>query len=317
MNREIFFLQQQLLDFDEFCENARNWDLDYRQLDSGKYSSELLMFGNATTLFTQAKIRRSMLQQGTSPTGLVTFGLLAYSDISIHWRNADIHENQLFIFPRDGELHSITHPNFDVYTLSFSERTLEQICEALKLPDFRKLAAGSEVFNCHPEYMLQLRKWLHQFAFDLVNRSSGARDRVRLRQLEEELARHLITTLFTRTGSLCKPSTRKRDRALKVAVNYIEESDIPVSSVRDLCAITDVSERTLEYAFREHYGLSPKSFMQTYHLNQVRKMLRRDDPDSARISGIAGRYGFWHMGQFAADYKRMFRELPSETLRKT
>lgn len=74
-----------------------------------------------------------------------------------------------------------------------------------------------------------------------------------------------------------------------------------------------VSERTLVYAFSERYGQSPKTFI-THRLNQVRKALRQAVSDTARIGEIAGRHGFWHMSQFAADYKRLFRELPSETL---
>ena len=31
------------------------------------------------------------------------------------------------------------------------------------------------------------------------------------------------------------------------------------------------------------------------------------------IIDAASRWGFWHMGQFAADYRRKFGELPSET----
>ena len=31
------------------------------------------------------------------------------------------------------------------------------------------------------------------------------------------------------------------------------------------------------------------------------------------IRDIANRYGFWHMGQFAADYKKLFGELLSKT----
>ena len=32
------------------------------------------------------------------------------------------------------------------------------------------------------------------------------------------------------------------------------------------------------------------------------------------VADIANGWGFWHMGQFAADYRRQFGELPSETL---
>jgi len=31
---------------------------------------------------------------------------------------------------------------------------------------------------------------------------------------------------------------------------------------------------------------------------------------------MANRHGFWHMGQFAKDYKNLFGELPSQTLSK-
>jgi AraC family ethanolamine operon transcriptional activator len=35
-----------------------------------------------------------------------------------------------------------------------------------------------------------------------------------------------------------------------------------------------------------------------------------------KVVDVANRWGFWHMGQLAADYRRQFGELPSETLRR-
>jgi hypothetical protein len=32
------------------------------------------------------------------------------------------------------------------------------------------------------------------------------------------------------------------------------------------------------------------------------------------VSAVANRWGFWHLGQLAADYRNLFDELPSETL---
>ncbi|GHU15365.1 hypothetical protein AGMMS50225_28560 [Betaproteobacteria bacterium] len=34
------------------------------------------------------------------------------------------------------------------------------------------------------------------------------------------------------------------------------------------------------------------------------------------VGDIAARWGFWHLSHFAADYKEMFGELPSDTLRQ-
>jgi len=47
-----------------------------------------------------------------------------------------------------------------------------------------------------------------------------------------------------------------------------------------------------------------------------RRELRRADSSLASVSDVAERYGFWHLSQFAADYRWLFGELPSETLRK-
>ena len=38
--------------------------------------------------------------------------------------------------------------------------------------------------------------------------------------------------------------------------------------------------------------------------------------ESAKISDIANHWGFWHMGQFAADYRAQFGELPSTTIKR-
>lgn len=316
MDEKVFFLHQQFRDFEAFCENARHWDLDYYQLDRGGFSSELLMFGDTTTLFARARLGRRLLQKGATPSGLITFGLLADPDISIHWRNFDIDGDKLLIFPPSGELHSISRPDFDVFTLSLSEETLNRTCHSLELPDFRKLVDGNEAFNCHPESMSLLRKWLHNTALGLANSPPAADENIRLQHLEQELARRLISTLTESMGPVYQPVMRKRDRALKIAVDFILESDTPVTSVQDLCSIAHVSERTLEYAFRERFGQSPKAFTLTHRLNNVRKMLKLANPDANSIYEISGRQGFFHMGQFTSDYKRLFNELPSETLRK-
>lgn len=163
----MLFLQQQFRYFDLFGESAHNWDLDCRQLDTGKFFSELLMFGNTTTLFTRAKTGRHLLQKGSSPAGLVTFGLLANANISKRSRNLDIYGDQLFIFPPDGELHGITHSDFDVFALSFSEKILDQTCHVLELPDFRKLIGCNEAFTCNPVHMSPLRKRFQEFQLEL------------------------------------------------------------------------------------------------------------------------------------------------------
>jgi AraC family ethanolamine operon transcriptional activator len=84
--------------------------------------------------------------------------------------------------------------------------------------------------------------------------------------------------------------------------------------VQKLVEETGVSVRTLEYSFLERFGTSPKAVLKSLRLSGANRELISTVEGSIQISDIATRWGFWHMGQFAKDYKKMFGELPSETL---
>jgi transcriptional regulator GlxA family with amidase domain len=84
--------------------------------------------------------------------------------------------------------------------------------------------------------------------------------------------------------------------------------------VADLCGATGVSERTLRSAFRNVYGASPNRFLKVRRLMQVRRALQRGSSGTL-VSEVATRHGFWDLGRFAGDYRSLFGEPPSQTLR--
>ena len=95
-----------------------------------------------------------------------------------------------------------------------------------------------------------------------------------------------------------------------------ETPDEPLS-VADLCLRLGVSRRVLQYSFQETLDLNPVKFLRAMRLNGVRRALRKTDPRDDTVGNIAARWGFWHLSHFAADYKEMFGERPSDTLKKT
>ncbi|RKX37917.1 MAG: hypothetical protein DRP64_16575 [Verrucomicrobia bacterium] len=60
--------------------------------------------------------------------------------------------------------------------------------------------------------------------------------------------------------------------------------------------------------------MSPKNYINAMRLNGVHKQLRGAQPGQIRVADAANNWGFWHMGQFAADYRKLFGENPSATL---
>jgi len=86
--------------------------------------------------------------------------------------------------------------------------------------------------------------------------------------------------------------------------------------VTDLCRITGVSERTLEYAFKEVMGLAPMAYLARLRLHRVRQALLAATNGPTTVAAAALEWGFWHFGEFSRAYKECFGELPSETLRR-
>jgi AraC-like DNA-binding protein len=57
-------------------------------------------------------------------------------------------------------------------------------------------------------------------------------------------------------------------------------------------------------------------YLRTIRLNEVRKaLLEADTTNPTTVTSAAMDWGFWHLGEFAAAYKGLFGEVPSETLR--
>ena len=86
--------------------------------------------------------------------------------------------------------------------------------------------------------------------------------------------------------------------------------------VTDLCKIAEVSERTLEMAFRKILGITPVAYLMRIRLHRVRQALLAESIGSTTVSAEALNWGFWHFGDFSRAYKECFGELPSDTLRR-
>jgi AraC family ethanolamine operon transcriptional activator len=108
----------------------------------------------------------------------------------------------------------------------------------------------------------------------------------------------------------------RRGRLVKKAEEYvIAHLDESVRMER-LCREVGASARALEYAFQGVYCMGAMRYLRTIRLNEVRKaLLDADTTNVTTVTSAAMDWGFWHLGEFAAAYKGLFGEVPSETLR--
>ena len=130
-----------------------------------------------------------------------------------------------------------------------------------------------------------------------------------------ELPLDIALAFQSSKGSRRSPDSRVRDFAVRKAISFIEDHVDEPFPIRVLCDEVGVGWTTLVQGFREHFGMTPKAYVRALRLNGARKQLLSAEPKT-RVADIANAWGFWHMGQFAADYRRLFLERPSETMKR-
>lgn len=98
------------------------------------------------------------------------------------------------------------------------------------------------------------------------------------------------------------------------ALGHLEERGSSRVTIADLCRAAGVSIRTLEYAFREVCGVSPRQYLVAHRLRAAQRSLREAEPERGAIKRAALDAGFRELGRFSVTYRRFFGESPTETL---
>ena len=308
------FLKESFTDFDALSYAVQDWDIDFSQLDTGPLHADLIQFDGINSLIAHARFSRQFDQRGTAPPNFWTFAIFSEKSPPLVWHNKEIDHNYIVIYRPGSEIDCVSRPGFEVFTFSFSEKVLNQVAHSRSLPDIQKLLKGGDHIIVSEKDLFVTRRLIRELIQYADSLELIRKEKV-LHSYEEEILRQIISIL-ARSQPQKNVSPRARNRAIKKIKDFLAADPYEPVMVSQLSSIAEVSERTLRYAFLEHYGVSPKTYLKNFRLNRVRRELWKSDPLITRVNDIATIWGFWHMGQFAADYRKLFGELPSETLQR-
>ena len=306
-----FEYSQSFSDVDEFSEATRAWDLDITQLTRGPFEGSLRQILCGRFLVSHLSFNRRVELRACAPPDTYTFAL--HLNQPTHWCGGRPNKTDLQTHAGGEEVHVITPSEYDAFTITVDDVYLREVCERLGIEKFSGPGTGIKVFSCKTPQM----KTLYRFIQSILSEKETDIISEKLIILQENLKLLLRKIcLVTASGhqSEWKKPTYLRRKSLEEARKYIEHFAAEPPTISDLLRVAKVSERTLHYSFLEEFGVTPMAYTKAHRLNAVHKALRRSDNCETKIADIANRWGFWHMGQFAIDYRNMFSELPSKTL---
>ena len=303
--------------FEEFAEATSGWALDWRQLDRGPLRANLKQVATPSVLVTQFLFSRKFHQRGSSPPGIRTFGIVGERSSPVEWNGHEGSKDRIEVFPTSDTYECVSHPEFHANGVSITEDCIRSVAEVLGLPNpLERLPEGPCFVESNPQRMKTLRHSLSGLYSAVAAHANIPLSEAACSNMEFEIHSALVGALATGLETdWLSPNPTCRSRALRLALEYVEEQAGYAPTIKDICQASGASYRTLNRAFLDRFGVTPKQYLQAIRLDGVRKELHRKVSET-KISDIANDWGFWHMGQFAGDYRRQFGELPSETARR-
>lgn len=297
---------------DEISEAARAWDAEFRPMERPRAESRLVQILGSPALLSYAELGARVEQRGASPRGRRTFALLKQGAPEIIWCGSPADAETLLCFDEGGDFESSSPSGFAVHTLSITTEHLESIAERAELGSLRRLGSGARRVLLAPGEAKRLCAGLSHVIRCIDRDPAAAADPGIRLAIEDDLATAMLSAAVGHAHQAPPAPASIRAGALRRALDFIDAHAADAPRIADVCTASGASERTLRYAFYERFEMSPKAYLQGVRLNGVRRELRRRG-DRPSVSAAANHWGFWHLGQFAADYRRLFGELPSET----
>lgn len=252
------------------------------------------------------KMNQILLQVGKGLKDYTTFLLPGNMSQDFSWRNQRLSGKRIGLLRSNMRHFSVMPTNFFGTPITLSNHYFNELIIKLKYDaNLYKALQQKELIEIDNEDAFRMQ----QIVIDLCNS-----DRVEADLLINELPLMLLKAIENVKKTLRSPvAPRPKDINFGEAIEFIDKNLKQKLNSEIVCIACGISERNLRYIFQEMTGLSPMRFIKSLKLNKVRKEILKES-NELDIGAIATNWGFNHYGHFAADYNKLFGELPSTTL---
>lgn len=306
-------------DADEQAECLRDWDQIYEQLSPGQFEGRFMEIRFRGIQLFREVTNQSVHQEGLMRAGDRVLGVPVAMQGQGYFCGRPIASDAIMTLGGGDALAFTAPERFDVVAVSIPSQELTRYAMDIEHRDIERELQNRPVIHASNECVNEFRGFLLAALESVALTPTMLKYAAMQKGLEQALLSSVLKAVGgdegMAGGSTSSPS--HRHKLVARAQDYMREHVEEPLTVEDLCRTLQVSRRTLQYSFQEILQLNPVSYLRAMRLNGVRRMLKSSGAQRQSVQDIAARWGFWHLSHFANDYRRMFGELPSETLRNS
>jgi AraC family ethanolamine operon transcriptional activator len=301
----------------ELSQQTGEWNFEVSQLTKGALNAESTMLALDGVSVLSITLNQTVRQRGFGPRNMAAIFIPREGSDPVFAFDQLVEAGQCMTV-MGGELEGVTHSEYQEVDLAFDLNVCQAQIEALNggsigVMPCTTIAAPGKAWIAD---MTARVDWLLSAAKENGGGLSNP-------QLRMSLTDHLLAAMvrFDPSPADIDSTTRNASAARRVAVRLAREyiharlsEPLPLS---ELCRHSGLKARTLENGFREVTGLTPIAYIRSLRLNVARRAILDDSTRQRSISDIAMDNGFWHLSQFATDYRKLFGETPTNTRRRS
>ncbi|MYN17540.1 helix-turn-helix domain-containing protein [Rugamonas sp. FT107W] len=293
-------------DADELASKLTNWQQSYDQISSGLFHGALTELRLPQLQVFRESLSQSVRQSCRVWPDAVWFGLPDHrATTRINGRQTA--SDWIMVQPGNVEFELVTPSAYSIFGIVASRELLAETARRHGCQIDWERVQSAELLQVDAQAQAKCLRILSQLLpADGDTTADGAA------QWQETV---LSTLLDMLDHSCVEPalasSLQRRRQVVALAREYIMAHRSESITVPELCERVHVSRRTLQYCFEDVLGMSPMLYLRMVRLNGVRRQLQ----DGGAIGDVADSWGLSNFSQFSSDYRKLFGQCPSASLR--
>lgn len=295
---------------------VNGWEQVYRQMTPGRYESRVVQASSSEFHFFREQTNRRVVQAGVSPAGFASLAVPLYAPVVGTFQSQKVDGYALMQLGPGEEFRFYTPEAMHYVGVSLPAETMFELV-AVTIGEEAARQLRRNVVPFPADAAQALRQRLAPF-LDASERDGAAFTHpASIKRFQDEVLSVLLGLLESATGLPSRDVTHATySDIVKRCERITEDNTLESLTVLDLCRMLRCSRRTLQTSFQRVANVTPVEYLRSIRLNAVHRLLRSTSVDELLIGDAAARWGFTHLSYFAREYRDLFGELPSQTVRK-
>jgi AraC-like DNA-binding protein len=292
-------LQVQAFNTADVAEQVRatpGWVQHYQQMSPGHFAGQIRYLDLQGVEVYEEQMNTRVEQNFSAPSGALAFCF-------------DRSDNALYLLNEESRNIWITPENYQEIAVVFGPAFVrEHGLDVAKLDGLfmAPLTCGQNAL---------FSRWLSS----TLTKLSQVIDMESKEALTQQLLEDCLFILDNAQARLDRSGLQRRGEErliMKRVGEWAADSPEDALNLLELAQVAGVSLRQLQQAFKAYTGMTPSHWLRLRRLNSAHRELRRRRPTETTVAEVAMHWSFWHLGRFSSSYRALFKELPSETLKR-